>query len=133
VRIAAAVAAAGVLAAASCGGGSDGYAGLSRAQANDRVAALARDAQADGTLARQLNEALAGSPQEAMGRAGGVSLGAGGPKLEGGAASLDEGKAPSTGEAAWVASFALAGIGSALTACVYVWDAGSAVDVRPSC
>jgi hypothetical protein len=133
VRIAAAVAAAGVLAAAACGGGSDRYAGLSRGEADGRVTAAARDAESDGALARQLTEALSDSPQAAMGRAGGVALGGGGPKLTGGATSLKEGETPSTGEPAWVGSFALAGIGSALTACVYVWDGGSAVDVRPSC
>jgi hypothetical protein len=133
VRTAAATAAAAVvLALAGCGGGSEDYAGLTRDEADGRVAEVAHQAEADGVLARRLSAAMAGSPQEAMGRAGGVALGAG-PELSGEAASVVEGKAPQTGDAAWVGSYALAGIGSALSACVYVWDGGSAVDVRPSC
>ena len=132
MRTAAAVAAAVVLAGAGGCGGSDEYAGLTRDEADTRIAEAARGAQADGILARRLSAAMAGSPQEAMGRAGGVSLGAG-PRLAGDASSVVEGEAPGSGEPAWVGSFGLAGIGSALAACVYVWDGGSAVDVRASC
>ena len=119
------------LAAGGCGG-SDEHAGLTRDEADARIADAAKEAEHSGLLAERLNAALAGSPQEAMGRAGGISLG-GGPKLAGEPTRVAEGEAPSTGEPAWVGSYALSGIGSALSACVYVWDEGSSVDVRADC
>ena len=114
------------LVSSGCGGP---YAGLSREQADERATAALRSAQSDGTLVRELGQAIQQTPTGAMGRAGGATLGTV-PPVTG--KKLSEGTAPD-GYEAWVASYALAGLGSALSVCVYVWDDGSAVDVRERC
>jgi hypothetical protein len=126
--------AAAVLALAACGGGGDDdHAGLTRAQADERIAAALAEAENEGAVERALQEAIAGTPQEAMGRAGGSGLGGAGPKVLRAGRSVARAAAPGSGEEAWVGSYAVAGIGSALTLCVYVWDGGSAVEARTRC
>jgi hypothetical protein len=114
------------LVSSGCGGP---YAGLTREQADERAVAALRSAQSDGTLVRELGQAIEQTPTGAMGRAGGATLGKV-PPVTG--KKLSEGTSPD-GYDAWVASYALAGLGSALSVCVYVWDGGSAVDVRERC
>jgi hypothetical protein len=115
------------LAVSACGGP---YAGLSREQADKRASTALRSAESDGTLQRELGQAIQETPTGAMGRAGAARLGAP-PRLTG-EKKLSEGSAPD-GYDAWVGSYAIAGVGSALSVCVYVWDGGSAVDVRGRC
>jgi hypothetical protein len=115
------------LTVSACGGP---YAGLSREQADDRSSAALRSAQSDGTLTRELGQAIQSTPTAAMGRAGAATLGST-PRLTGDR-KLSEGTAPD-GNDAWVASYAIRGLGSALAVCVYVWNDGAAVDVRERC
>jgi hypothetical protein len=122
-----------VLVAAACGAGEEGHAGLTRAEADERILAALDDAQSEGAVARELTEAIAGTPQEAMGRAGGSGLGGAGPRVDRAGRTVAEAAVPGSGEEAWVGSFALAGVGSALSLCVYVWDGGSAVEARTRC
>jgi hypothetical protein len=132
MRNAAALGAAALLAAVACGG-SERYAGLTREEADARLASLLQRAESTGTVAEQVGEAMAGSPEEAMGRAGASTLGSRGPKVVREGATIRKGAAPESGEAAWVGSYDLTGLGSALSLCVYVWDAGSRLDVRARC
>ena len=115
------------LTVSACGGP---YAGLTREQADKRASEALTSAQSDGTLRRELGQAIQETPTGAMGRAGAATLGTS-PRLTGDN-TLSEGAAPD-GYDAWVGSYAIAGVGSALSACVYVWDGGSAVDVRERC
>jgi hypothetical protein len=129
----AALVAAAALVVAACGGGDEGHAGLSREEADERISEALANAERDGAVARALTEAIAGTPQEAMGRAGGSDLRGSGPKVLRDERSVSEAAVPGSGKEAWVGSFALAGVGSALTLCVYVWDGGSAVEARSRC
>ena len=115
------------LVASGCGGT---YAGLSKDQASDRAAQALRTAQADGTITRRLGRAIEQTPTGAMGRAGSATLGSK-PRITG-VRELTQG-ATSAGDDAWIASYATAGLGSAMSICVYVWDGGSDVDVRERC
>jgi hypothetical protein len=118
--------------ASGCGGAST-YAGLTRDEAETRVETTLRAAEDEGRVARELAEELAGTPQEAMGSIGGADgLETAGARATRAGATLVKGAAPSN-EAAWVGAYGLEGVGATLTLCVYVWDSGSAVDVRASC
>lgn len=131
-RLAAVAAAVAIVVAGGCGGATT-YAGLTRDEAEARVDATLGTAEADGTVARELAEELAGTPQEAMGRIGPAGDPAtSGPRPIRDGATLREGAAPS-GDPAWVGAYGLEGMGETLTLCLYVWDGGSTVDVRTSC
>ena len=132
-RAASASLAAAVLAVAACGGGDDDHGGLTQAQADERILAALERAESEGAVERELAEAIARTPQEAMGRAGGSWLRGVGPKVVRDGRNVLRAAVPGSGEEAWVGSFALAGIGSALSLCVYVWDGGSAVEARTRC
>ena len=121
-----------VLALSACGG-ADRHAGLTREEADDRVSAALRAAQASGAIAQQLQEAIGGLHEEAMARAGGAERGSAGPRVLQRGATMQKGAIPGRGRPAWVASRGLAGLGTALVLCLYVWDGGSSIDVRGRC
>ena len=115
------------LVVSGCGGT---YAGVSKNEASERAARALQVAQADGTLTRRLGRAIEQTPTGAMGRAGSATLGSR-PRITG-ERELAKGATPA-GDDAWVVSYATAGLGSAMSICVYVWDRGSDVDVRERC
>ena len=115
------------LVVSGCGGT---YAGLSKDEASERAGQALRIAQADGTITRRLGRAIEQTPTGAMGRAGSATLGSR-PRITG-ERELAKGATPA-GDDAWIASYATAGLGSAMSICVYVWDGGSDVDVRERC
>jgi hypothetical protein len=116
------------LSLSACGGGE--YAGLSREEAGQRAGDALRAAQSDGTTTRELGQAIQETPTGAMGRAGSARLG-NTPRLTG-ERELSEGTGPD-GHDAWIASYPITGLGSAVSVCVYVWDSGSDVDIRERC
>lgn len=130
IRPAALVAAAALLLAAC--GGAESYAGLTRDEADERISAALARAKVDGTIQREVGRALAGTSGEAMGRAGGRPLGSIGPTAARDGGRLAKRTAPG-GAHAWVRSYALAGLGSAVSLCVYAWDGGDDVRVRSAC
>jgi hypothetical protein len=132
VRRAAALVAAGTLVVGGCGG-DEGYAGLSREEAGARIEAAVESAQEDGTLERELGRALAGTGAGRMGRAGGRPLDSIAPTAARDGGRLTRTTAPGGGREAWSRSYALAGLGAALSLCVYAWDGGHAVAVRGDC
>ena len=132
MRLIPAVAAAAAVALSACGG-ADRHAGLTREEADERVTAALRAAQSHGEVAQQLQEAIGGLHEEAMARAGGAEGGSAGPRVLQRGATMEQGTIPGSGRPAWVASRGLAGLGSALALCLYVWDGGSSIDVRGRC
>ena len=132
MKLAAACAVALLVVSGACGG-SERYAGLTGDEAGDRVAAAVAEAQGAGVVAKEVGEAMAGSPEEAMGRAGNSDLRGAGPKVGPEREAVAHGAEPASGREAWVGAYGIVGVGSALTLCVYVWDGGSSVDVRPRC
>ena len=126
MRLAAVAALAAVL-LAGCGGGG-GYAGLTREDAEAKLERVAAAAEADGTAGRELAE-LSSAGDEAMSRAGGADLASVRLSAD---ADVSQGTTPA-GKEAWVAAYALQGVGSAAVLCVYVSDEESSVDVRADC
>jgi hypothetical protein len=114
---------------AACGG-EERYAGLTRGEAEARLASRLAVAEARGELGSRLGEAIAGTSEEAMARAGVADGGA--PRVSRDAAKIVRGETRA-GTEAWVGRYVLAGVGSALAVCVYVGESGSAVDVRARC